>query len=58
MMEDRLLDFADPSVPFGDINVLVLTDVHSWVGSHRRQEPFYNVDYGDILSFYEQLKAH
>lgn len=58
MMQGGSLDFADPSLPFGDINVLVLTDVHSWVGSHRRQEPFYNVDYGDILSFYENLKAH
>lgn len=58
MTQGGSLDFADPSLPFGDINVLVLTDVHSWVGSHRRQEPFYNVDYGDILSFYENLKAY
>ncbi len=49
---------ADPALPFGDVNVLVLTDVHSWVASHRRQEPFYNADFGDILSFYERLKAY
>jgi 2',3'-cyclic-nucleotide 2'-phosphodiesterase (5'-nucleotidase family) len=48
----------EPNLPFGDINVLVLTDVHSWIGSHRHQEPMYDADYGDILSFYEQLKAH
>ena len=47
-----------PNLPFGEINVLVLTDVHSWVGSHARQEPQYNADFGHLLSFYEQLKSH
>ena len=48
----------DPKLPFGDINVLVLTDVHAWVGGHHRQEPHYDADYGDVLSFYEQLHTH
>jgi 2',3'-cyclic-nucleotide 2'-phosphodiesterase (5'-nucleotidase family) len=47
-----------PQLPFGDINVVVLTDVHSWLASHRRQEPHMDADLGDILSFWERLKAH
>mgnify|MGYP003866574079 CR=1 FL=1 len=52
---------ASPDVvdlPFGDINVLVLTDTHSWVGGHSTNEPQHNADYGDILSFYQRLHAH
>ena len=48
----------DVDLPFGDINVLVLTDVHSWVGGHRQNEPLHNADYGDVLSFYHRLKEH
>mmetsp|Transcript_8693 Transcript_8693/g.10163 ORF Transcript_8693/g.10163 Transcript_8693/m.10163 type:complete len:691 (+) Transcript_8693:147-2219(+) len=47
-----------PNLPFGDINVVVLTDVHSWVGGHRRQEPYYDADLGDVLSLWENLKKH
>jgi 2',3'-cyclic-nucleotide 2'-phosphodiesterase (5'-nucleotidase family) len=47
-----------PNLPFGDINVLVLTDVHSWVGGHGEKEPHLNADYGDVLSFYERLKEY
>jgi hypothetical protein len=43
-------------LPFGDINVLVLTDVHSWVGGHSSNAQ--SVDYGDVLSFFQRLKAH
>jgi len=46
-----------PNLPLGDINVVILTDVHSWLGSHRRQEPYYDADLGDVLSFWEDLKA-
>eukprot|EP00537_Pseudo-nitzschia_pungens_P000999 CAMPEP_0172360748 /NCGR_PEP_ID=MMETSP1060-20121228/4723_1 /TAXON_ID=37318 /ORGANISM="Pseudo-nitzschia pungens, Strain cf. cingulata" /LENGTH=847 /DNA_ID=CAMNT_0013082823 /DNA_START=543 /DNA_END=3086 /DNA_ORIENTATION=+ len=45
-----------PQLPLGDINVVILTDVHSWVGSHRRQEPRYDADLGNVLSFWEHLK--
>jgi hypothetical protein len=48
----------DPNLPFGDINVVILTDVHSWVGGHPRQEPHNDVDYGDVLSFWLLLKEH
>jgi len=47
-----------PDLPFGDINVVILTDVHSWLGSHRRQEPYYDADLGNVLSFWERLKKH
>lgn len=45
-----------PNLPFGDINVVVLTDVHSWLGGHGDKEPYLDADYGDVLSFYEHLK--
>lgn len=45
-------------LPFGDINVLVLTDVHSWLGGHGQNEPLHNADYGDVLSFYRRLKDY
>ena len=48
-----------PIIPFGDINLVVLTDVHSWVGGHRGNGPD-NLDasYGDVVSFFEQLKDY
>eukprot|EP00980_Cylindrotheca_fusiformis_P018314 scaffold5972_cov127-Cylindrotheca_fusiformis.AAC.1 len=49
---------VEPTLPIGEINVVVLTDVHSWVAGHGRQEPQLNADYGDVLSFYERLKEH
>jgi hypothetical protein len=43
----------------GDINILILTDTHSWVGGHGRQEPTTNnANYGDVLSFHTKLKQH
>jgi len=47
-----------PNLPFGDINVVALTDVHSWIGGHGEKEPNLNADYGDVLSFYELLKQY
>lgn len=47
-----------PDLPWGDINLLVLTDDHSWVGGHERKEPFLNAGYGEILSFYQNLKGY
>jgi 2',3'-cyclic-nucleotide 2'-phosphodiesterase (5'-nucleotidase family) len=46
------------ALPFGDVNLLVLTDVHSWIAGHERHEPARNVDYGDVLSFYQALKNY
>lgn len=42
-------------LPFGDINVLLVTDVHSHIGGHKHEENR-DADYGNILSFYEHLK--
>jgi 2',3'-cyclic-nucleotide 2'-phosphodiesterase (5'-nucleotidase family) len=44
-----------PELPFGDINVVVVTDVHSFIGGHPH-EPNRNANYGHVLSFYERLK--
>ena len=38
-----------------DINILVVTDVHSWVGGHPHNDTL-DVDYGHVLSFYERLQ--
>jgi len=46
---------ADLNLPLGDINVVVLTDVHSWVGGHGAKES-YDANYGDVLSFYQRLQ--
>jgi len=37
-----------------DINILVVTDVHSWVGGHPHNDTL-NADYGSLLSFYQGL---
>lgn len=47
---------SNVNLPFGDVNVVVLTDVHSWVGGHGAHEPGLDANYGNILSFYERLK--
>lgn len=49
---------GDINLPFGEINVIILTDVHSWVAGHGRQEPELDADFGAILSFYQRLKEH
>jgi len=46
-----------PNLPFGDINILVVSDVHSFVGGHPH-EIDRNADYGDLFSFHERLVAH
>jgi len=48
----------EPNLPLGDINLVVLTDVHSWVAGHGDNEGQNNLDvhYGDVVSFYEQLQ--
>lgn len=53
-----LLQVASVDLPFGDVNVLSLTDTHSWIAGHNTAKEPLNVDYGDVLSFYERLKSH
>ncbi|VEU38597.1 unnamed protein product [Pseudo-nitzschia multistriata] len=54
------------SVPWGEINIVVVTDVHSWIAGNHRDDPrnwpldehrnrVQDADYGDILSFYQRL---
>lgn len=43
------------TIQLRDINVLVLTDVHSWVGGHGPNEPDLDINYGHVVSFYERL---
>lgn len=47
---------AGLNLPMGDINVVVITDDHSWVGGHGAHESL-DADYGDVLSFYERLAS-
>ena len=48
-----------PDLPLGDINILVVTDTHSWCGG---QKKLYGEDvaanYGDVLSFVQRLKQY
>lgn len=47
-----------PDLPLNEINVLVLTDTHSWVGGHGPKPGETDADYGDVLSFYEHLQRY
>jgi len=42
-------------LPLGDVNVVVLTDTHSWVSGHGRHEDL-DATYAHVLSFVERLK--
>lgn len=46
----------DVSLNIQSINIVILTDVHSWVQGHKRHEPSVDADYGNILSFYQRLQ--
>lgn len=46
---------ASFDLPFGDVNVMIVTDVHSWIAGHKH-EPKYDANYGDVLSLYELMK--
>jgi 2',3'-cyclic-nucleotide 2'-phosphodiesterase (5'-nucleotidase family) len=46
------------SLPLNDINILVVTDVHAWIGSRKRHEPQWDADYGHVISFYERMKTN
>ena len=46
-----------PNLPIGDIQVLIVTDTHSWVGGHGDKEAPIDADYGDVVSFFRQLQS-
>ena len=54
-VEDGTSTVVLPKLPLGDINIVILTDTHSWLGGHGQKEK-YDLDYGDVLSFYQILK--
>ena len=47
------------SLPWSDVNLLIVTDVHSWVAGHPHTDhtPALDADYGAVLSLYERLAA-
>lgn len=49
---------GQPDLPWSDINLLVITDDHSWLGGHGRKDTYLNADFGAVLSFYQRLKAY
>jgi hypothetical protein len=54
----KAIKVDDVQLPMGDINILYISDMHGWVASHSVHEPHFDADLGDILSFYEHVKAH
>jgi hypothetical protein len=42
-------------IKWGDINILHITDVHSWLSGHQHEENI-QADIGDVVSFYSHLK--
>lgn len=40
----------------GDVNIVHLTDVHSWLSGHLH-EPDDEADYPDVLAFFQHLEA-
>lgn len=46
------------TLSWGKVNLVILTDVHSWIAGHGRHESNMNVDYGDVLSFVERLHRY
>ena len=42
-----------------DVNIVAVTDVHSWLSGHRHPDnvPRLDADYGDLRSFYHHVKA-
>ena len=47
------------ALQFADINVLVTTDVHSWLHAHPHPDhsPLLDADFGDLLSFWRHARA-
>ena len=51
--------FPLATLPWGDINFLIVTDVHSWIAghSHPDHDPMLDANYGHLLSMHEHLAA-
>lgn len=46
-------------LPWSDINIVMVTDVHSWIAGHKQHSAIEHLDagYGEVLSWYERLQA-
>ncbi len=64
---DSKLESLDKSIPWGAINIVVVTDVHSWIAGNHKDDPRHwpydahratnqDADYGHVLSFYQRLQ--
>lgn len=42
-------------LPWGDINIVHLTDTHGWLAGHLFNQPEYAADWGDLISFLEHI---
>ena len=44
---------------FGDINILIVTDAHSWISKHAHadHDPLLDADYGAIASAVKHVKV-
>uniref|UniRef100_A0A7S0JF82 Calcineurin-like phosphoesterase domain-containing protein n=1 Tax=Calcidiscus leptoporus TaxID=127549 RepID=A0A7S0JF82_9EUKA len=47
------------ALPWSDVNLLVVTDVHSWIAGHKHPDhaPVLDADYGHVLSLFERLAS-
>lgn len=43
-------------IVFGDINIMQLTDVHSWLSGHVHETAKIKADYGDLMSFFQHMR--
>jgi len=50
---------GDVALPLNDINVMIVTDVHSWIAGHEHPDhlPLLNASYGDVVSLFEHIQA-
>ena len=53
-----VVDGGVSDLPWGDVNVLFVTDVHSWVNGHGPKEDHLDVDYGSLVSFHNHLRHY
>ena len=56
-----LVNVVEPNatLPWNDVNILIVTDVHSWIAGHPHpdHEPLLDGNYGHVLSLHERLTA-
>jgi hypothetical protein len=56
-LDRSLAGEIDPKLSFSDMNIMVVSDVHSHVGGHPHEKDR-NADYGDLFSFHQRLEEH